>query len=147
METGCAALSDSQIVSSHIDADRLSDSELPHRWRQAVQRCLRAIPTSTAGRPFGVRHRFQLAQLGQAKHVQLMPRESVDDVLLQRSLLLSPIFTSNHLQLNSHVVEANCQLRRVVRQLSARGLFSTGMSDVTGYAQAMHRLCSTAQVR
>jgi len=54
-----------------------------------------------------------LAQLGQAEHVQVMHRERLGDVSLQGSLLCSPIFTSNLLQLNSNVVEAHCQLRRV----------------------------------
>ena len=108
-------LDDRQIVSSRIDGDRLY-SAVCEQFRHPLLDGL----LESASDPF-----VYLAQLGQAKHVQLMPHESLDDVLLQVLLLPWPFFTSNLFQLNSHVVEAHCQLRRVVWQLSEGGLFST----------------------
>ena len=73
---------------------------------------------------FGIKLSVYLAQLGQAKHVQLMPQESMDDVLLQGGPFLFPIFTTNLVQLDAHVVETDCHLGRVVWQLSEGSLFN-----------------------
>ena len=72
----------------------------------------------------GIKLSVYLAQLGQAKHVQLMPQESMDDVLIQGGLFPFPIFTTNLVQLDAHVVETDCHLGRVVWQLSEGSLFN-----------------------
>ena len=68
----------------------------------AVQRCLRATPIRLSSSP------------SSHKPSTCSPR-------CLKALTMSSKKRATNLQLNSHVVEANCQLRRVVRQLSESG--------------------------
>ena len=78
-------LDDRQIVSSHIDGGRLY-SAVCEQIQHPILGVYLAQRFESATDPF-----VYLAQLGQAKHLQLMLVESLDDVMLQLFFVLRPI--------------------------------------------------------